>query len=120
MIIKINNKLVRLKTQSSAFPLIKMRKADDIQSDIFSLTLNSNDESMGIAIGSGNYAAGTHVKISAIPSMGYIFSHWSDNNTDVERIITVSDNITLTAYFKRDITKGILTYYPNKEYVNPS
>ena len=65
----------------------------------YTVTLSSNDYTMGTVTGGGTYEQGTTVQISAIPNNGYHFDHWSDGNTQNPRNITVNSNITLTAYF---------------------
>ncbi|MBO4665976.1 MAG: hypothetical protein J5612_03795, partial [Paludibacteraceae bacterium] len=46
--------------------------------------------------------AGVELTIFAVAEDGYIFDHWSDDNTDAVRIVTIPGNdeiITYTAYF---------------------
>lgn len=70
---------------------------DEVQT--YTITLYTNNASMGSVTGGGTYEQGTTVQISAIPNNGYHFDHWSDGNTQNPRNITVNSNITLTAYF---------------------
>lgn len=42
---------------------------------------------------------GTSVTISAQPEGEYVFTRWSDNNTEQERTIVVDDDITINAIF---------------------
>lgn len=65
----------------------------------YTITVNSNNTTMGTVAGGGTYEQGATVQISAIPNNGYHSDHWSDGNTQNPRIITVNSNITLTAYF---------------------
>lgn len=50
---------------------------------------------------SGQYTAGTSVKIQAYPNDGYVFSAWSDGNTTNPRTIVMNSDVTLTAYFQQ-------------------
>lgn len=60
------------------------------------------DSSMGTVVGGSNCAEGTDVTISATANNCYHFVQWSDGNTNSTRIITASQNITLTALFVHD------------------
>ena len=53
----------------------------------------------GTTTGSGKYAAGTQVTISANPNSGWAFSKWSDGNTSKSRQLTVDKDYTLQAIF---------------------
>ena len=53
----------------------------------------------GTTTGSGKYAAGTQVTISANPNSGWAFSKWSDGNTSRSRQLTVDKDYTLEAQF---------------------
>jgi len=73
--------------------------------DAFTLTLKSSNVNYGYVIGSGNYAYNTEVPIAAVCTQsGYSFKNWSDGITTAGRNVTVTENITLTAYF--DIFKA--------------
>jgi hypothetical protein len=47
----------------------------------------------------GSYEQGQTVSVSATPASGYVFTSWSDGNTNATRTITVSSNTNLTANF---------------------
>ena len=49
---------------------------------------------------------GGTVTITAIPNEGYRFLTWNDGNTENPRTVTVTGNITYTAYFES--TQGIV------------
>ncbi|MDC1495905.1 VCBS repeat-containing protein [Flavobacteriaceae bacterium] len=49
----------------------------------------------------GEYEAGQTVSVTATPQGEYVFTSWSDGNTDATRTITVSSNSTLTANFEK-------------------
>ena len=63
----------------------------------YTLTLSSSDNSMGSATISQEPACGTPAIIIATPNDGYLFSQWSDGNTDNPRTLTVTEDIKLTA-----------------------
>lgn len=66
---------------------------------IFNITGLSNNVAFGSVSGSGGYARGSQVLLTAIPNAGYHFTQWSDGNTDNPRTITVNADATYTAQF---------------------
>ena len=73
------------------------------------ITIVSADETQGTIQGTGEYAEGTTIQITAIPNEHYHFEHWIDGenqtrdfNTDNPRTITVTGNMTYTAVFAID------------------
>lgn len=72
---------------------------DKIPDTYYNLTLIVSPSGSGTTSGAGSYRAGTEVKISASPNSGYVFSRWSDGDTDSVRYITMNGNKSLTAYF---------------------
>ena len=60
----------------------------------------------GTTTGSGKYAAGTQVTISANPNSGWAFSKWSDGNTSRSRQLTVDKDYTLEAQFIELVGSG--------------
>jgi uncharacterized repeat protein (TIGR02543 family) len=46
------------------------------------------------------YNYGTSVTLKAVPSGDYVFKNWNDGSTNVSKTITVTGNVTYTAYFK--------------------
>ena len=114
MTVVFNNKTVKLKTKSSKFTLVKMKGSYRV----LSVSVTSNDESMGSAYGSGWYREGSKVQIRAEVKAGYKFTRWSDGSTEAIRTITVNEDIELIAYFERDMSRGVLTYIPHKTYFN--
>lgn len=65
----------------------------------YTLTLAANDVAMGNVFGAGTYKYGREVAINAIPNTGYQFTQWSDNDTNASRTITITSDLSLTAYF---------------------
>ena len=73
----------------------------------FTITVESNDTSMGTVTGSGHYAALSTATIKAEAKTGYKFIMWNDGNRQAERSIIVVDNETYTAIFAEAITYHI-------------
>ena len=65
------------------------------------LTVAAGCEEMGTVEGAGTYAAGTEVTIKAVAKAGYRFVKWSDENTEAERKIVVTEDLNLTATFEQ-------------------
>ena len=63
----------------------------------YTLTLSSSDNSMGSATIIQEPACGTPAIIIATPNAGYLFSQWSDGNTDNPRTLSVTEDMKLTA-----------------------
>ena len=72
----------------------------------YTLTVVSDDESMGLVYGGGSFLANTTTPISATARNGFHFVRWNDNNTDETRQVTVVSDITYTAYFAVDDSGG--------------
>ncbi len=70
----------------------------------YTVAVNVNDPAMGHVDGvpTGAVAEGTQVTLRAVANQGYVFDGWSDGVTTAERTITVTEDIVLTANFKRD------------------
>ncbi|MBO4875745.1 MAG: leucine-rich repeat domain-containing protein [Bacteroidales bacterium] len=73
------------------------------------VTIESSNTDMGYVIGSGVYAEGAEVEITAVPYEGNRFDHWvdvdnpsRDFNTDNPRTIVVSGDITYIAVFESE------------------
>lgn len=67
---------------------------------LYTVTLQSANPSMGTVSGGGRAIAGSDVVIKAKGKRGYRFVRWNDNNTDSIRTVHVSGDITYTAYFE--------------------
>ena len=70
------------------------------------VTVEVSSDEMGSVVGSGVYAEGAEIQITAIPNEGYRFDHWidvenptRDFNTDNPRTIVVSADVTYIAVF---------------------
>lgn len=86
------------------------------QSQTYTLSVMCNPGE-GAVTGNGTYAAGTSVTVEAIPYTGYAFDHWNDGVTQNPRTVTVNDNMTLVAFFKKtevgEYNEAMLSVYPN-------
>lgn len=73
-------------------------EAQFAQNALITITAGSNGTVGGYD--NGRYAQGDTLTFTAIPTMGYCFSQWSDGNIDNPRTIKVGkDDISLTAEF---------------------
>jgi len=68
--------------------------------DTHTVTVVSADSTMGSVSGGGQALNGDTITISAAGNPGYHFTRWNDNNTDSVRTVTVTADITYTAYFE--------------------
>ena len=66
---------------------------------LYTIAVNSGDESKGRVTGGGRYREGTTVSLSAEPVGEYEFVQWSDGHTENPRRITVTEDLSLTAEF---------------------
>ncbi len=57
----------------------------------------------GTISGTGYYAGGTPVELTVTPNDGYIFTQWSDGNTDNPRTVYVDGDATYTAQFEEGV-----------------
>ena len=72
----------------------------------FTITVVSNDASMGTVTGGGAYKKGTIIKLEAIAKSGYQFEKWTDGKTSNPRTITVEENAIYTAIFVMEDNGG--------------
>lgn len=84
----------------------------------YTITVMSANPNRGTVTGGGTYPEGTIVRIEANALDGFVFTSWSDDNTDNPRYITVTENATYIASF--DPATGIeenatleIALYPN-------
>ena len=89
-----------------------------IEPGTYTVTITSSNASMGTVSGSGSYAQGTIVTISATPYSGYQFVQWSDGNTDNPRNITVDIDLALTAQFSTPLPLSVCLKKNSLEIVN--
>ena len=69
----------------------------------YTISVSANPASGGTVSGGGSYQSGTSVTVSATANSGYIFDHWTENNSQVSTnasyTFTVNSNRTLVANF---------------------
>lgn len=70
------------------------------------LTVNSADEGMGYALGSGLFPDMSIDTIEAVPHTGYRFLQWNDGNTNNPRVICLTCDTSFTAFFTVDTVPG--------------
>ena len=70
------------------------------QASNYTITLSAG-EGGTVSTTGGEYEAGQTVSVTATPQGEYVFTSWSDGNTDATRTITISSNSTLTANFEK-------------------
>ena len=70
--------------------------------DTHRLTVLSNDTAMGHVTEGGYYAYGTEVELTAVAADNHHFVRWDDGDTTNPRIVTVTEDMELTAYFEKN------------------
>jgi hypothetical protein len=65
----------------------------------YTITVMSANPNRGTVTGGGTYPEGAIVRIEANALDGFVFTSWSDDNTDNPRYITVTENATYIASF---------------------
>lgn len=71
-----------------------------VKQPFIEVTAISIDDNMGIIKGSGSYEKYSTITLTAIPNEGYIFTTWSDGDTNPNKTMTVTGDISLIAYFE--------------------
>ena len=66
----------------------------------YTITLSAG-EGGTVSTTGGEYEAGQTVSVAATPQGEYVFTSWSDGNTNATRTITISSNSNLTATFEK-------------------
>ena len=72
------------------------------QSFIYEVSVDSNNDALGIAKVFSHPDDCISAVITAIPNEGYTFVKWSDGNTQATRYLELTDNVSLTAYFAKE------------------
>ena len=80
--------------------------------EIYSISVETNDNSKGRVTGNGEYEFGATIEINAIPNEGCEFVSWNDGNTDNPRTITVTGDAEYTALFTS--TEGLENIYTSE------
>jgi hypothetical protein len=91
-----------------AFALVLSCSSDETSTPVkpvlivkYTITLFAGEGGSVSATG-GDYESGQTVSVTATPQGEYVFTSWSDGNTNATRTITVSSNNTLTANFEKE------------------
>lgn len=79
----------------------------DPQPQQYTVSVAANNNAWGSVSGGGTYTDGSTVTITATAYSGYHFVRWNDGNTANPRTITVTANVTYTAFFEADQQQGI-------------
>ena len=66
---------------------------------LVTLTTSCNNPSRGSVSGAGQYPPGTTVMLTATPANGSFFACWNDGDTLNPRVVTLTEDLTLTAWF---------------------
>ncbi len=66
----------------------------------YTITVTTNNSSMGTVSGGGSYVANATAILTAEPAVGYAFVYWSDWNTDNPREVYVTGDATYEAIFE--------------------
>ena len=72
----------------------------------YTLSLLTNDSTMGRVEGTGVYGYEAQVSVKAIPYDGYEFVRWSNNATDNPYVFIIRENTTLMAMFQ-PVSEGL-------------
>ena len=80
------------------------------------LTLICNTDE-GTVSGGGVYVEGSTATVQAFPKEGFVFDFWNDGNRENPRTVSMTDDLTLIAYFKwtsvDEFGQPKLSVYPN-------
>ncbi len=83
-----------------------------IEKPTYTVTVHVDDV-MGSVTGAGTYTEDEVAVLIITANEGYAFTEWSDGVTDNPRIITVTEDVTLTANFEPESTTCTITIQTN-------
>ena len=69
---------------------------------LYTVITKAEPEVGGTVTGEGIYEEGREIELKATANTGYTFIHWDDGSTDNPRRVTVTADVTYTAYFNHD------------------
>ena len=102
---KIKNELlntgIRIACYDRYGKLVKTVNSSNDDTGDFEVELISSPETGGTFEGAGFYNEGDVAMVKAVPAEGYVFVKWNDDVLTPERSITISDDISLVATFKK-------------------
>ncbi len=70
-----------------------------LRNNRYKVTILASEGGTVIGVGDGNYHYGDSIKLVAEPDNGFVFSTWSDGCTDNPRVVSVTNDLELTANF---------------------
>lgn len=79
----------------------------------YRLQVFSAQGALGVGVGTTEVPAGTAVEICALPLQGGRFTGWSDGSTDNPRRVTVTGDVSFTAFFEQLSILSPETIQPN-------
>ena len=88
--------------------------------NIYNVAVSANDTLMGSVSGGGSFAYLSNDTILATPNNGYHFTRWSDGITTNPRIITVTQDTSLIAFFVSNQDIDVAESTTIKLYPNPA
>ena len=102
---KIKNELlntgIRIACYDRNGKLLKTVNSSNNDTGDFEVELLSSPETGGTFEGAGFYNEGDVAMVKAVPAEGYVFVKWNADVLTPERSITISDDISLVATFKK-------------------
>ena len=102
---KIKNELLNTGIKIACYDrngkLLKTVNSSNNDTGDFEVELLSSPETGGTFEGAGFYNEGDVAMVKAVPAEGYVFVKWNDDVLTPERSITISDDISLVATFKK-------------------
>ena len=87
----------------------------DTTTTVYNVTALANDPTLGEVTGGGSYPEGAEVTLTASAFGSAVFVRWSDDNTENPRVITVTGDVTYTAYFEVPTMYAITVVSQNPE-----
>ena len=79
----------------------------------YTVTTAVDPDGAGYVTGGGTFQENSSITLTAVSYPGYMFNHWQDGNTSNPRTVTVTQDITYTAYYD-------LEEYTIQVYASPS
>ena len=102
---KIKNELIKTGIRIACYDrygkLVKTVNSSNDDTGDFEVELISSPETGGTFEGAGFYNDGDVAVVKAIPAEGYVFVKWDDDVLTAERSITITDDISLVATFRK-------------------
>ncbi len=82
----------------------------------YTVTVSSNNTDFGTVSGGKTVYEGESLTITATPKTNYVFSQWSDGNTDNPRTLTPTSDMDLTATFLEKVKYTVTVNSNNDEW----